>query len=98
MGLPAELPGRYHIYNQYVVRVPDRDRVKQALGDRAIATAIYYPIPLHQQQCFAYLGHKAGEFPESERACREVLALPVYPELSAEQVKYVATSLLEIVG
>jgi dTDP-4-amino-4,6-dideoxygalactose transaminase len=95
---PTIDPGNHSVYNQYVVRVPDRDRVKQALTDRSVATAIYYPIPLHQQECFAYLGHKAGEFPESERACREVLALPVYPELSAEQVKYVATSLLEIVG
>src|SRR5262245_31322059 len=85
---PAIDSGNHSIYNQYVIRVPDRDRVNQALTECGVATAIYYPIPLHQQQCFAYLGHKAGEFPESERACREVLALPVYPELSAEQVKY----------
>ena len=72
--------------------------MKQTLSERGVATAVYYPIPLHQQECFAYLGHKAGEFFESERACREVLALPVYPELSAEQVKFVANSLLEIDG
>ena len=96
--VPAIDSGNHTVYNQYVVRVPDRDRVKHALSERGIATAVYYPIPLHQQECFAYLGHQAGEFPESERACREVLALPVYPELSAEQVKFVAKSLLEIVG
>jgi dTDP-4-amino-4,6-dideoxygalactose transaminase len=91
--------GNRSIYNQYVVRVPaDRDAVKQKLHERGIATAVYYPIPLHEQECFKYLGHKSGDFPESERACREVLALPVYPELTDEQVKYVAKTLLEIVG
>jgi len=91
--------GNRGIYNQYVVRVPgERDAVKQKLHERGIATAVYYPIPLHEQECFKYLGHKRGDFPESERACREVLALPVYPELTDEQVKYVAKTLLELVG
>jgi dTDP-4-amino-4,6-dideoxygalactose transaminase len=90
--------GNRSIYNQYVVRIADRDRVKQELADRGIATAIYYPIPLHLQECFKYLGGEEGDFPESERACREVLALPVYPELAEEQIRYVATSLREIVG
>jgi dTDP-4-amino-4,6-dideoxygalactose transaminase len=94
---PAIDAGNRSIYNQYVVRVPDRDRVKQALSERGISTAIYYPIPLHLQECFQYLGQKETDFPESEKACREVLALPVYPELTAEQVRYVANSLLEIV-
>ena len=82
--------GNWSIYNQYVVRVPERDRVKQRLAERGIGTAVYYPIPLHLQECFAYLGYREGNFPESERACREVLALPVYPELPEEQVRYVA--------
>lgn len=83
----------WSIYNQYVVRVPDRDRVKKTLKDKGIDSAIYYPLPLHMQECFAYLGDRAGDFPESERACKEVLALPVYPELPPEQVKYVAEQL-----
>ena len=91
-------PANRSIYNQYVVRVPNRDRVKQQLSERGIATAVYYPIPLHEQECFRYLGHKHGDFPQSERACREVLALPVYPELTDEQVKFVGKTLLEIVG
>jgi dTDP-4-amino-4,6-dideoxygalactose transaminase len=86
------------IYNQYVVRVPNRDAVKQRLADKGIGSAVYYPIPLHLQECFRYLGHKPGDFPESERACREVLALPVYPELPEEQVRYVAKELLAAVG
>jgi dTDP-4-amino-4,6-dideoxygalactose transaminase len=90
--------GNHSIYNQFVVRVPDRDAVKQKLSQRGVSTAVYYPIPLHLQPCFAYLGHKEGDFPASEQACREVLALPVYPELTDEQVKYVAKTLLEVVG
>jgi dTDP-4-amino-4,6-dideoxygalactose transaminase len=84
----------WSIFNQYVVRVPDRDRVKKALQDKGIGSAIYYPLPLHLQECFAHLGYRAGDFPESERACREVLALPIYPELPTEQVEYVAKELL----
>src|SRR5438105_9071687 len=90
--------GNRHLYHQYVVRVPERDRVKQQLAERGIATAVYYPIPLHLQECFKYLGHKAGDFPESERACREVLALPVHPELRNEEIKHVAEQLLAAVG
>ena len=101
-GSPAVTPhvegGNWSVYNQYVVRVPDRDRVKQRLADRGITTGVYYPIPLHLQECFAYLGGKEGDLPETEEACREVLAIPVYPELKAEQVKYVAKELLEAVG
>jgi dTDP-4-amino-4,6-dideoxygalactose transaminase len=82
--------GNQSIYNQYVARVRDRDCVKQRLAERGVATAVYYPIPLHLQECFRYLGYREGDFPESERACREVLALPVYPELPEEQVRYVA--------
>jgi dTDP-4-amino-4,6-dideoxygalactose transaminase len=90
--------GNWSIYNQYVVRVPDRDRVKQALQEKGIGSAIYYPIPLHLQECFAYLNYKPGDFPQSERACREVLALPIYPDLTQEQVTYVAKELLAAVG
>jgi len=90
--------GNWSIYNQYVVRVPDRDRVKQALADKGIGSAIYYPIPLHLQECFGYLGGKLGDLPETERACGEVLALPIYPELGEDQVRLVAKELLATVG
>jgi len=90
--------GNYSIYNQYCIRVPRRDEVRQKLNERGIGAEIYYPLALHQQECFAHLGYKTGDFPVSEKACAEVLALPVYPELPEEQVRYVAKSLLEIVG
>lgn len=93
---PTILPGNQSIYNQYVVRVPNRDAVKAKLAERGIGTAVYYPIPLHMQQCFQHLGYKKGDFPESERACREVLALPIYPELPEEQLRYVAETLREV--
>jgi dTDP-4-amino-4,6-dideoxygalactose transaminase len=88
----------WSIYNQYVVRVPNRDRVKQALADKGIGSGIYYPIPLHMQECFAYLGCREGELPESEQASHQVLALPVYPELGQEQIEFVADELLAATG
>jgi dTDP-4-amino-4,6-dideoxygalactose transaminase len=91
---PAIDAGNTSIYNQYVIRVANRDTVKQRLADQGIGSAVYYPIPLHLQECFKYLGGKPGEFPESERACEEVLALPVYPELPEEHVRYVAKEVL----
>ena len=90
---PRALPGYRHIYNQYVIRVRDRDRLRQHLADNGVGTEIYYPLPLHLQKCFAYLGHRAGDFPESERAAAEVLALPIYPELKAAQVQYVVDAI-----
>jgi dTDP-4-amino-4,6-dideoxygalactose transaminase len=103
-GSPVVTPfieeGNWSIYNQYVVRIPGgkRDAVKQHLADRAIGSGIYYPLPLHLQPCFQYLGGKAGDLPETERACGEVLALPVYPELPEEHVNYVAAELLTSVN
>lgn len=95
---PAIEPGNHSIYNQYVVRLQDRDTVKQKLADRGIGSAIYYPLGLHDQKCFAYLGHNPDDFPETQRACREVLALPIYPELTVEQVQHAANTLKEIAG
>lgn len=93
---PFIAPGNHSIYNQYVIRVRNRDAVKQALADRGIGSAIYYPIPLHLQECFADLGYRAGDLPESERACEEVLALPIYPELPEAHIRQVSAALREI--
>jgi dTDP-4-amino-4,6-dideoxygalactose transaminase len=86
------LPGRgrgRHIFNQYVIRVAGRDALKAALEIAGVSTEVYYPIPMHLQECFASLGHCAGAFPESESAARETLALPIYPELTEDQAAYV---------
>lgn len=87
-----------HIFHQYVVRVPNRDAVRAALKSKGIGTEVYYPLPLHLQACFQDLGWKAGDFPVSERAAAEVLALPMYPELTEEQQRYVVSSLAAALG
>lgn len=93
--LPRTGVNRNHIYNQYVIRVPRRDKLKVYLRERGVPSEIYYPIPLHLQRALAYLGYKPGDLPESEAASREVLALPVFPELTTEQQELVVDSIAE---
>jgi dTDP-4-amino-4,6-dideoxygalactose transaminase len=95
---PPVAAGYRHIFNQYVPRVERRDALKQHLAQCGIGTEIYYPLPLHLQKCFAYLNHRAGDFPQSELAAEQTLALPIYPELTEEQLAHVVASVTEFYG
>jgi dTDP-4-amino-4,6-dideoxygalactose transaminase len=95
---PPVLPGKRHIYNQYVLRADRRDDLQKWLQERGVGTAIYYPLSLHEQKCFADLGCRPGQFPESERACRENLSIPVHPELTEAERDHVATSIRAFYG
>jgi dTDP-4-amino-4,6-dideoxygalactose transaminase len=92
---PIARPGYRHIFNQYVVRVHDRDALRARLTERGIGSEIYYPVPLHLQTCFEYLNYRAGSFPEAERAAGETLALPIYPELETAQLAQVVGEIAE---
>jgi len=94
--LPHERENVRHIYNQFVIRIPEkRDELRQFLTDNNIGTDIYYPVSLHLQECFEYLGLKNGDFPESEKASRETLALPIFPEMTNAQQDYVVAKMAE---
>src|ERR1700728_615848 len=95
---PTAIEGGRHIFNQYVVRVQRRDELKQRLTEHSIGTEIYYPVPLHLQACFAYLNYRTGDFPHSERAAEETLALPIYPELEEGQLAHVVATILDFYG
>ncbi len=93
LRLPEDAPG--HIYNQFVIRAPRRDELREHLRRADIGSEVYYPIPFHQQACFRELGYADGAFPRAEAASREVLALPIYPELTEEQQAYVVAKISE---
>ena len=95
---PIERPGAYHIYNQYAVRVRNRDQVARALAERGVGTAVYYPGTLPLQEALKELGHRPGDFPESERAAEENLCLPIFPELTAEAQRHVIAQLSAVLG
>ena len=92
--LPKVVADR-HIFNQYVIRAARRDQLRTALQEKGVGTEIYYPVPMHLQECFSYLGQGAGAFPESEGAAKETLALPIYPELTEPQARYVVQCIAE---
>ena len=91
--LPLAREGQHHVFNQYVIRVGKRDELRAFLVENGIGTEIYYPVPMHLQKCFSDLGHKEGAFPQSEKAAREVLAIPVYPELDASSQEYIVETI-----
>jgi dTDP-4-amino-4,6-dideoxygalactose transaminase len=91
---PIECAERRHIYHQYTIRCARRDELKNYLQHQGIGTEIYYPVPLHLQECFQFLGYRAGDLPETEKAAQECLSLPVYPELTAEQQTYIVEQIL----
>ncbi|HEU0077148.1 MAG TPA: DegT/DnrJ/EryC1/StrS family aminotransferase, partial [Longimicrobiaceae bacterium] len=100
VSTPAVLPGNESIYNQYTLRVHGgrRDELAASLRERGVGSSVYYPVPLHLQECFAYLGYRRGQFPESERAAAEVLSIPVFPELTEAQREHVAASIRAFFG
>jgi dTDP-4-amino-4,6-dideoxygalactose transaminase len=93
---PVEIQDRIHIYHQYTIMPPIRAEVEEALKDNCISSVIYYPIPVHLQGAFKYLGYKKGDFPESEAASTEVLSIPIYPELETEKVELIAEVILGV--
>lgn len=87
---PAERPGYYHVYHQYTIRSPKRDELQKTLKDRGISSVVYYPVPLHLQKALSFLGYREGSLPEAERASKEVLSLPIYPELEDSVIERIA--------
>ena len=97
VSLPRVVQNR-HIFNQYVIRAKNRNQLQEFLKEKEVGTEVYYPVPLHLQECFQYLGYQVGDFPESERAASETLALPIFAELSNAEAKYVVEMIGEFYG
>ncbi|MBN1104831.1 MAG: DegT/DnrJ/EryC1/StrS family aminotransferase [Deltaproteobacteria bacterium] len=96
--LPPHEKEKRHVYNQFVIRVREnRDGLRRFLGERGVGTEVYYPVPLHLQECFRYLGYREGDFPASEEAAKKTIALPIYPELGEDHINYVVDSICEFV-
>ena len=95
---PAELPGAWHTYHQYVIRAPKRDELMEHLKNKGVGNMIYYPVPLHLQKCFSFLGYKEGAFPAAEKAAKETVALPMSAELTYGEVNYVCEAVREFYG
>jgi dTDP-4-amino-4,6-dideoxygalactose transaminase len=98
IALPHEVAGSRHVWHQYVIRTARRDGLRQFLNERKIGSEIYYPVPLHLQTALQSLGYKEGNFPEAERAAREVLALPIFPELREDEQQTVVSAIAEFVS
>lgn len=92
---PAEIPDITHVYHQYTIKSHRREEIKQALKENSVSSVVYYPVPIHLQPAFKYLGHKKGDFPESEAAAEKVLSLPIYPELEPEKVRFISEIILD---
>jgi dTDP-4-amino-4,6-dideoxygalactose transaminase len=96
--LPREVPNSKHVWHQYVIRAPRRDALREFLTARGIGSEIYYPVPLHRQEALKILGYAEGDFPEAERAAREVLALPIFPELREDEQETVVAAIAEFLS
>jgi dTDP-4-amino-4,6-dideoxygalactose transaminase len=95
---PSEAEGAFHVYNQYTILSPERDRIQKTLKEAAISSVVYYPRPLHLQKALAFLGHREGDFPFAEQASREVLSLPMYPELEESDIARIAEVVRSVAG
>jgi dTDP-4-amino-4,6-dideoxygalactose transaminase len=100
VSIPSTLPRCGHVWNQFTIRVPGgrRDEVRQQLAEMNVGSEVYYPVPLHQQECFAYLSDETAPMPETERAASEVLSLPIFPELTEQEQRYVVDCLAKVLG
>ncbi len=95
---PSEKEGAYHVYNQYTILARDRDRIQKTLKENSVSSVVYYPLPLHLQKALSFLGHREGDFPRAEQASREVLSLPMYPELEESSIKKIAKIIKRVTG
>jgi dTDP-4-amino-4,6-dideoxygalactose transaminase len=95
VATPVEKSGAFHVYHQYTIRSPKRDAIQRALKDNGVSSVVYYPIPLHLQEALKFMGHKEGDFPEAERAAKEALSLPMYPELEEGDIRFTAEAIIK---